>query len=129
MSESTTKQGRRVPKSAWKKGQTGNPGGRPAKTEEERHAEALARQHAPEAISALLDIAKHGKQEAARVKACEAILDRGFGRPRESVDITTLDKTPRNMTDAEIIAALASYGIVLGTKPEDMGEAGDRRVN
>ena len=42
----------------------------------------LARQHAPEAMAALVEIAKRGKSESARVAAAIALLDRGYGRPQ-----------------------------------------------
>jgi hypothetical protein len=39
----------------------------------------LARQHAPEAMAALVDIATRGKSESARVAAATVLLDRGYG--------------------------------------------------
>jgi hypothetical protein len=44
----------------------------------------LARQHAPKAIEALASIAENGQSETARVTAACAILDRGYGKPREA---------------------------------------------
>jgi hypothetical protein len=46
------------------------------------------------AIEALVDIAKNGKSEAARVSAACAILDRTHGRPRPSPDAA-----PSGLTD------------------------------
>lgn len=66
---------------AFKKGQSGNPGGRP----KELHGiQALAREHADLAIKVLADVAKRGKSEAARVAAATALLDRGFGKPSQT---------------------------------------------
>jgi hypothetical protein len=59
------------------KGQSGNPGGRPKIAEE---INALARQHCPEAIEALVHIMRNGKPDAARALAADKILDRGCGR-------------------------------------------------
>ena len=46
----------------------------------------LARAHTDVAINALIDVAKKGQSEAARVSAAIAILDRGYGSPRQAVD-------------------------------------------
>jgi hypothetical protein len=67
----------------FKKEISGNPGGRPKKTETLLEIEALARQYAPQAMEALVKIATTGKSDSARVAASIAILDRAFGRPRQ----------------------------------------------
>lgn len=83
MSENRPKQtARAAPKSAFKPGQSGNPGGRPKKDERLRMIEDIAREHSEEAMLALLDEAKSGKG-APRVAAAVAILDRGWGKPVE----------------------------------------------
>lgn len=61
-------------------GKSGNPGGRPKKTEQLRRIEDLARQHSEDAILALVDEARNGGG-APRVSAAVAILDRGWGKP------------------------------------------------
>jgi hypothetical protein len=57
----------------FKKGQSGNPGGRPKVIAD---IQELARQKTPEAIETLTDIMINGKQEAARVSAARELLDR-----------------------------------------------------
>lgn len=42
-------------------------------------------------MQTLLDIAKNGESETARVQAATALLDRGWGKPAQSVDITNSD--------------------------------------
>ena len=59
----------------FKKGQSGNPGGRPKVVAEIRQ---LARKRGPEAIAALVKVMTKGKSEAARVAAANALLDRGW---------------------------------------------------
>jgi hypothetical protein len=67
-------------------GESGNPGGRP---KELRDVIELARSHAPEAIETLaLIMANPQAPPAARVAAANGILDRGYGRPKETVDHT-----------------------------------------
>jgi len=61
-------------------GFSGNPGGRPKVIQDIRN---LAREHTEVAIKALRHIAEQGQQEAARVAAASALLDRGWGRPTQ----------------------------------------------
>ena len=65
-------------------GSSGNPGGRPK--DEARVAE-LARSYTSEAIDTLVDLMRHGKDERVRGTAAQALLDRGWGRPK--VDVFT----------------------------------------
>lgn len=70
----------------FRKGQSGNPGGRPKLPEE---INAAARAHTKKAISTLVDVVQDAKAPAsARVSAAQAILDRGWGRAQQQVDIT-----------------------------------------
>lgn len=43
----------------------------------------LARQHTSTALDTLVDVCENGLSETARISAATAILDRGFGKPRE----------------------------------------------
>lgn len=69
----------------FKPGQSGNPGGRPKKTDEEREVEALARQHCPRAIERLAELMDSDNDSAA-MRACAEILDRGYGKPHQTQD-------------------------------------------
>src|SRR5271166_1844465 len=77
------------------KGQTGNAGGRPKKpaTIEARKIikdiKEAGRELTPEALQTLKDtMSSAAAPFAARDSAANAILDRGWGRPKESVDGT-----------------------------------------
>lgn len=48
---------------------------------------AMAQEAGPQVIEALLEIAVSGMSESARVAACNAILDRGHGKPGQSVTL------------------------------------------
>jgi hypothetical protein len=49
---------------------------------------ALARGHAPAALAALARLAVEGDSEQARLAACNAILDRAYGKPTQPLDAT-----------------------------------------
>ena len=63
-------------------GSSGNPGGRPK--DEARVAE-LARSYTSEAIDTLVDLMRHGRDERVRGTATQALLDRGWGKPKVEV--------------------------------------------
>jgi hypothetical protein len=67
-------------------GQSGNPCGRKRKTDDDRKVEELARAYGLEAIETLASIMRSAKAPAsARSAAAQAVLDRGFGRPQQSI--------------------------------------------
>ncbi|MCH7805308.1 MAG: hypothetical protein IH937_14660 [Acidobacteria bacterium] len=87
MSQNRSKQARpgkrKAPRTAWKPGQSGNPGGRP---KELAQVKALARQHTQEALETLAKLMKSGSPDRTKVAAAEAILDRAWGRPTQAID-------------------------------------------
>lgn len=92
--------------SRWKKGQSGNPKGRPKLPD---IAEALARVLADEkdgrtALEQTL-LALRAKAVKGDIRAAEALLDRAFGKPKQSVDHTTGgDKLPPSAIRVELVA-------------------------
>jgi len=65
-------------------GQSGNPGGRPKALKE---VEEAARSHTAEAISTLAAICNNNDApDAARIAAATALLDRGWGKPRQPTE-------------------------------------------
>ena len=74
------------------KGQSGNPGGRAkAVMPDGRTLSEAAREHSPAALQVLVDALS--RPETALVAAKE-ILDRGFGRPAQSVELTGSEGGP-----------------------------------
>jgi hypothetical protein len=108
MAENSGKTARGRP---FRPGQSGNPGGRPRKTPEQREIEELARSKSRAAILRLAAIIRDGK-DADAIRACEAILARAFGRPEQK-------------QESEVKGGLSFELIV--AKPEKALEAGDER--
>lgn len=71
----------------------GRPKGRQNKATEAMKAtlEELARVHTTTALQTLVSVAAKGESEAARVSAATALLDRGYGRPKQLNEHTGKD--------------------------------------
>ena len=91
------------------KGRSGNPGGRP---KELRDVVELARTYAPDAINALASVMlNEDAPPAARIGAASAILDRGFGKAPQAVEMSGPDGGPihhTDISDADRLAAVLS---------------------
>ena len=95
------------------KGVSGNPGGRPAQISEVRE---LARRYTKEAVATLVDIMQNPKAPpAAKVRAAEVLLDRGWGRPQQQLEIQ--EAAGLNIVISERIAQALEAG--RATPPED----------
>ena len=69
-------------KGSFKPGQSGNPGGRPRRTDEERDALEEIRKLAADVPGKLKTLLNDKRTPpAVRLKACEIILDRTYGKP------------------------------------------------
>lgn len=86
-----SKRSRKAPSSAWKPGQSGNPGGRPKVAAEVRE---LARQHGYEAIQRLVALL-HSANETVSLRAAEVLLDRAYGRPLQGLELNSVDASPQ----------------------------------
>lgn len=87
MSENRQKTDRKPPKTAFKPGISGNPGGRPKRTEQEFELIAACKDKTPEALAVLESIMANGENERNRITAALAIIERAHGK---AVQPTTL---------------------------------------
>lgn len=96
-------------------GRSGNASGRPRKTKEQIELEERCRAYmAKDGWAALLEMAKH-RDVKVRQWALSTMLDRGFGRPAEVLDVTTRDESvygPDAIADSitELIAGEKAQG-------------------
>lgn len=115
--ENRLKQPKRPPTAgSFAPGRTGNPGGRPKKTEEMRRVEEAAKLYSQDALDALVDEARNGSG-APRVSASVALLDRAWGKPLERTEQGQPgDFRTREQLDADIIERATKLGIVQARK-------------
>lgn len=85
MPENRPKADRKAPKTAFKPGQSGNPGGRPKRTQEEIDLIEACKAKTVEALSVIESIMYSGENERNKLTAALAILERGWGKPTQPV--------------------------------------------
>lgn len=80
-----------------------------ATIEQKATLEELAREHTPLAVQTLADVAGRSESDAARVSAASAILDRGYGKPRQAVDheLSGKDGGPIETSDTNLARWIA----------------------
>jgi hypothetical protein len=83
----------------FKKGQSGNPAGRPKKRIE---ISDLAREHAGKAMRTLIKLIDSTDDKVA-LAAANAVLDRALGKPKQAVDVNQ-HRDMADFSDAELLA-------------------------
>ena len=108
------------------KGVSGNPGGRPKVLGE---VQELARQYAPSAIAELARLALKAKSETARIAAIRELLDRGYGRARQAMEVSAPEGDPLDflrlmMEEIDVIERKRTYKQV----PKEPAPSGQARL-
>lgn len=67
----------------FEKGKSGNPGGRPKEAAE---VKSLAQEHGVRAIARLAELIED-EDKRVSVAACQALLDRGYGKPTQQTEL------------------------------------------
>ena len=109
--KTANKKRRRGPGRQFKKGESGNPGGRPKDLQEVKE---YARVFTKEAMDTLVGIMRKGPTKERRT-AAERILDRGWGKTE--IPITGRDGGPVNVNIPTLVAQLQA---IVGEPPEDL---------
>lgn len=90
MPEIRPKTERKVPRSAFKPGQSGNPGGRPKRTKEQKDALEMIRALAPEAAERLRAIISDPETKPdVQLRAIDIVLERTYGKAAAPVAVTS----------------------------------------
>lgn len=114
--------GNKVETMPFVKGKSGNPNGRPKVPVEVRE---MAKAHTEAAIRTLADVMNNeSAPPGARVTAAEKLLDRAWGKAEATVNVND-NRTPRDLSTAELLAALAAHGVV----GSEAGAGGDSPVH
>lgn len=106
---------------------SGNPSGRSPVIQ---HVRDLARVHTVEAVGVLVEIMRDKYQPApARVAAASQILDRGYGKPTQPIDVKPRTSA-EDFTDDEL-KVLAGLGVesIDGAEPPEEGEGEPSQVH
>jgi hypothetical protein len=94
---------------------------------------AEARKYSALAIDTLVELTKDSHTDSTRFNAATALLDRGYGRPAQSLDLhlsaDAITKRLSDMTDAELAALearmIAAAPILLEATAEVSDDAGE----
>jgi hypothetical protein len=110
-------------KGGFKPGQSGNPGGRAKKAIGNLGAEA--RKYAGLALSTLVELCegKHKAMPRDRLAAANALLDRGFGRPTQALDLVMVGRKLSELSLEELTALNASLVSAAGVAVTESAEA------
>ena len=84
-----------MPRGGYRSG-AGRPTGSLNKTtsEQSQRLSELAKEYSHDALLTLVDVAKNGRSDAARVSAANALLDRSYGKPAVKEEVEHVDLPP-----------------------------------
>lgn len=89
-----TKGKRKAPSTAFKPGESGNPGGRPKRTQEELDLIEACKDRTPAALAVIESIMMEGQNERNRITAATFIIERAYGKATQVQEISGKDGSP-----------------------------------
>jgi hypothetical protein len=72
----------------FKKGQSGNPTGRPKKSGEELELIEACKKRTPKALEVIGEIMENGENERNRLSAAQYLIDRAYGKAVQQTELT-----------------------------------------
>lgn len=78
----------------FKKGESGNPNGRPKTV---GFIQELAREKTETAIKKIIDLMDFSEDEGVQLRAAQAILDRGWGKPSQQMDLSATPELTQSL--------------------------------
>jgi hypothetical protein len=103
----------------WKKGQSGNPRGRPKEVGPVRE---LAKRYTEAAIETLAEVMQDkAAPHSARIAAAEALLGRGWGKPQQAIEMAVEHSSPMPMPDLAAIWLRAGAQVNQSEERESSG--------
>lgn len=91
----------------WKKGRSPNPGGRAKKTPDLLEVERLAREASVDAMKKLIGW-MDSPDPTTSIKACTAVLDRAWGKPRQAIEHSgSVSCDISSLSDADLAEIIA----------------------
>lgn len=103
-----TAENRKAPATTFKPGISGNPSGRPKKTEQEFALERACEVNSPEALDTILEIMRASRIDKVRLTAAAFIIERRYGKAVTKVEDVTdpIKKAVGNMSAEQAQAML-----------------------
>ncbi len=71
----------------FEKGKSGNPGGRPKRTEEEVDLIEACRVKTPEALQTILELMEGSDNDRVKLAAAQYVIERGYGKAPERIEL------------------------------------------
>lgn len=107
-------------------GKSGNPSGRPRYVlPDGRTLSELCRTHTEDAVNALVSVCTGvDVPAAAKVAASQALLDRGWGKPAQAVEVTGADGGPLQHRDMSV----APLAVLEWLAAQDASDDSDKTV-
>lgn len=102
MSENRPKTGRKAPRTAFLAGRSGNPGGRPKKTELEFTLVKACQDKSPMALVVIEKLMYEADKDSVRLSATTFINERAFGKTAERIE----PPNPLDGCDIEVLIAM-----------------------